>query len=1095
MLLNHNEAEFYYQDILEVINQEQKNPKSSCYLLHQIFERIFNNLTSAEPQAFHSLFGRIAFVQNKYPIEAETKRNIKLFKRTFEQVRTKTRNLISSADVEQLSSILALIIGNLSDTQVPEVLKYEMSIAPAEHHPEKETIYELRAVVTELGTFKTSAKGVRYFSIRCQAESSERILTIVFWDRIEDQLFKQLRLLQVNQVIQLFHLNRHKDKQDQYLANTYTRLIIEPDYLFDATDLAGCFIGQETNPNLFLLSKLMPSDNSAATLKGKIINDLLDNLINHPTADFETDFNKVLMENSLQAIVFGAETIEEIKLDIRDNHLPNLIELAKRYRGQNISLEPSFISSKHGIQGRLDALIEYPESPEIKEVFELKSGKAPSSYPPVWINHQVQVICYNLLLQANFGEDRKGASMVFYSAAKKDTLRDVPYSLNVELQILSLRNHLMSILNDLASNNLSALSNIDLKLFGQYPSYKAKEVMLLEHALKRAPKAAKWFYGRLLSFILREQQAAKTGSFLNQHADNQGHAALWRSSDVEKLSRFELIPDLHLTHFNSKESTAHFKIFDPKPHNFRIGDVAVLYPQSETGSFPLNGQLLKGSVTKLSEEELTFTFRNQQVNTAFLSQEVRWCLEHDLFESNFWLQAQSLYSFISASERKINLLLGIEEPKFNEHNVILERSLNQNQNELLAKAMAAEDYFLLQGPPGTGKTSNLVINIIKKTLETTPWNLVILAFTNKAVEEIALHLEKNNLSYLRFGGRDSNSEYVLANYTKGKSLEEVTNHIKKQRIFLGTTSAANSRLKELSQIVPLQFLMVDEASQLTDAQIIGLLPNFKKFILIGDQNQLPAVIVQNPSFLRIKDPVLNEIGIENLGQSLFERLYQNAEKKQWSHAFGMLEAHYRMHQDIADCLNTFYQNKLYFGSERQKTPFNFYNGNLNNSLAESLSKSRLIFINSEKSNFSKTHPIEAQQVANIAKLIAQIKGEDLNAISIGIISPWRAQVAMIKNALSPELRELVMVDTVERFQGSERDFIIVSFALSNHLQLGAMQSLNHNQTLDRKLLVTLSRAKEQVIFIGNEEILKKSNIYEEVLGKFTNVASNKFGFT
>ncbi len=1085
MLLTEEEAEYYYQDIQDVLSDAEKPEKSKVYLLHQVFERIFNNITSSEPQAFHSLFGRIAFVQNKYPIELETKRNIKLFKRSFELLRTKTKNLISSTDVEQLSAILAFIIAKLSDTQIPDVLDLERSINPIEHHPPVENIYELRAVVTELGTFKTSAKGVRYFSIRCQAESSERVLTIVFWDRAEDQLFTQLSLLQVNQVIQLFNLNRHKDKQDQFLANAYTRLIIEPDYLFDATDLAGCFTGQDINPNLFLLSKLLPSDNSAATLKGKIINDLLDNLINHPNADFEKDFNKVVMENSLQAIVFGEDAIEEIKLDIRDHHLPNLIELAKRYRGQNISLEPSFISSKHGIQGRLDALIEYSDSPEIKEVFELKSGKAPSSYPPVWINHQVQVICYNLLLQANFGEDRKGASMVFYSAAKKDTLRDVPYSFKIELQILELRNRLMCILNDLARNNLSALSNIDLKRFGQYPSYKAKEVMLLENALKNAPKAAKWFYGRLLSFILREQQAAKTGSFLNQHADNQGHAGLWRSSDVEKLSRFELISDLHLTHFDASESTAHFKIFNPKPHNFRVGDVAVLYPQSETGSFPLNGQLLKGSVTKLSEESLTFMFRNQQVNTVFLSQDVSWCLEHDLFESNFWLQAQSLYSFISASERKINLLLGIEEPKFNQHHVFSEPSLNQNQNELLAKAMAAEDYFLLQGPPGTGKTSNLVINIIKKTLESTHWNLVILAFTNKAVEEIALHLEKNNLQYLRFGGRDSDSEHVLANYTKGKSLKEVSNHIKQKRIFLGTTSAANSRLKELSQIVPLQFLMVDEASQLTDAQIIGLLPNFKKFILIGDQNQLPAVIVQNPSFLRINDPVLIEIGIENLGQSLFERLYQNAEKKQWNHAFGMLEAHYRMHQDIADCLNTFYQNKLYFGSDRQKTPFNFYSGSLDNQLAESLSKSRLIFINSEKSTLSKTHPIEAQQVAEIAKLIAKIKGKDLNATSIGIISPWRAQVAMIKNALAPELKEMVMVDTVERFQGSERDFIIVSFALRNHLQLGAMQSLNYNQTIDRKLLVTLSRAKEQVIFIGNEELLKKSNIYGEVLGRFT----------
>jgi DNA replication ATP-dependent helicase Dna2 len=107
----------------------------------------------------------------------------------------------------------------------------------------------------------------------------------------------------------------------------------------------------------------------------------------------------------------------------------------------------------------------------------------------------------------------------------------------------------------------------------------------------------------------------------------------------------------------------------------------------------------------------------------------------------------------------------------------------------------------------------------------------------------------------------------------------------------------------------------------------------------------------------------------------------------------------------------------------------------------------------------------------------ELNNMEINTTSIGIITPYRAQIALIRKCME-ELPErysaIITVDTVERYQGGARDIIIISFCVNRISQLDSLVSLSQ-EGIDRKLNVTLTRAKEQIILIGNKNLLERSS--------------------
>jgi DNA replication ATP-dependent helicase Dna2 len=148
-----------------------------------------------------------------------------------------------------------------------------------------------------------------------------------------------------------------------------------------------------------------------------------------------------------------------------------------------------------------------------------------------------------------------------------------------------------------------------------------------------------------------------------------------------------------------------------------------------------------------------------------------------------------------------------------------------------------------------------------------------------------------------------------------------------------------------------------------------------------------------------------------------------------------------------------------------------------------LLRHRLVFVDTPREPASGYNCAEAQIAAACARALAHGMTNRSLSEAIGIITPFRKQIRTIAELLG-DLSQEVTIDTVERFQGSERDHIIVSCAINSRQHLRLIESLTEldGRTIDRKLNVALTRARHQVIIIGNRQLLELSPHYAALIG-------------
>lgn len=136
---------------------------------------------------------------------------------------------------------------------------------------------------------------------------------------------------------------------------------------------------------------------------------------------------------------------------------------------------------------------------------------------------------------------------------------------------------------------------------------------------------------------------------------------------------------------------------------------------------------------------------------------------------------------------------------------------------------------------------------------------------------------------------------------------------------------------------------------------------------------------------------------------------------------------------------------------------------------------------------AKVNRSEARMVARLAARIYNEYRECFDETrTLGVITPYRSQIALIKKeirALEIPALDGILVDTVERFQGSERDVIIYSFCVNFPYQLRLLSNLTEEEgvPIDRKLNVALTRARKQMFIIGVPELLEHNSLYKSLL--------------
>lgn len=366
--------------------------------------------------------------------------------------------------------------------------------------------------------------------------------------------------------------------------------------------------------------------------------------------------------------------------------------------------------------------------------------------------------------------------------------------------------------------------------------------------------------------------------------------------------------------------------------------------------------------------------------------------------------------------------------------------------------------------------------------------ILLLSYTNRAVDEICKALSRLHpvVDFIRVGSELACDESYRSHLIENELAccmrrSEVHERIRRCRIFVGTVASISGK-PELFRLKNFDVAIVDEATQILEPQLLGILcarneaggNAVGKFILIGDHKQLPAVVLQREAHSEVSHESLRAIGLCNLKDSLFERLYRRAD----SRSFDMLCKQGRMHPEVALFANQmFYEGLLLpVGCPHQQES------------AEALC--RLAFYPSVAEPAGASAKINRSESRIVARLAAEIYEQQMTSfdasLTLGIIAPYRSQIALIRQEIArlkiPALNH-VLVDTVERFQGSERDVIIYSFCVNYPYQLKFLSNLTEERgvCIDRKLNVALTRARKQMFVTGVVDLLNLNPIYSSLI--------------
>lgn len=1104
-----------YLDEIQKIDESDLSLRNKYIRLKRVLERNCKDITKGESLQFPSLFARLVFIAQRYNLPKQLEwqlQNIRV-KGTF--LLQDENHIVSATQYnkgkESIICFLSFIYnGSISDTYT---LTEEIQNTNEASFPKD----KLRVQVLSIDRANKT--------IICRANylSDENIKIRYNVHSVNDIFTPSIERLWIGAQLNLIDIQN--DKDGNFIPKIF---VLEPDYLIDSSAIAECFQNYGASHLHYFRRRLEPAANSQHILLGNLANFFLDELIFADNAS-QITFDEVFLR-SFRQMPFEYTSC----IDIQNNndfrsfinkariHFSNIRRVvlydmpANGFDRTACILEPSFFSEKYGFQGRLDLLQIPNEEDELYRIIELKSGKPP--YPredvtKIALNHEVQTTIYRLMIQSVFDKSARHIyATILYSSSEQGGTNirlAAPYS-QLEKDIINTRNMIVATEHDIYTGGLESVEDLFTQLFdtdnyGRVPDFFINRLTDLKKTLQSISELERNYIFRYISFITRELYIQKMGD--EGYDSSMSTSALWNMTFNERLDALELMSNLEVKNIDDagRGMIINFsRDASSGAVNFREGEICILYPHENEKDTILSNQILKGTIVEISNSHVVVRFRYKQRNRNFFNKYKHWVIEHDKLDHSYNSMFKSLISFVSAPEDKRKLLLGLQKPGslLEEGEDNIELPIDLKTENVIKKALAAENYFLIVGPPGTGKTSIFARKLIER-LYSDEDNILVIAYTNRAVDELCAAICEAFADtdtcdkYIRIGSEFSCHENyrsrLLQNLAaEADSRKEILELINTTRIVIGTLASIVGK-PEIFALKNFNVAIIDEASQILEPQIIGILPLFDKFIMIGDQKQLSTITLQNEARSKVDIEVLNEIGLYDCRESLFERLFNLCRKNKWTHAFDTLTYHGRMHNDIASLVNQdFYNNMLRAATDRQSNPLQTYSSIPDGKYTNLVATQRLSFIsvrNIDKIALTdKTNAVEANEAVLLVEAIYDLYKANNKAFdpqrSIGIITPYRNQIALIKQKLSEtgisDFND-IMVDTVERYQGSQRDIIIVSFCFNQAYQIAFFSNMNHEGNVDRKLNVTLTRAREQLFLIGNAYIMYQHPIYKKLL--------------
>ena len=446
--------------------------------------------------------------------------------------------------------------------------------------------------------------------------------------------------------------------------------------------------------------------------------------------------------------------------------------------------------------------------------------------------------------------------------------------------------------------------------------------------------------------------------------------------------------------------------------------------------------------------------------------------------------------------------------------------LNPTQEHAVNEVLRAKDVAVVHGPPGTGKTTTLV-EAIYETLRREP-QVLVCAQSNMAVDWISEKLVDRGLNVLRIGNPTRVDDKMLSfTYERRfeahpdypqlwairKAIRELRGqkkrsdnwHQKMDRLKSRATELEiriNSELFSQAHVIAstlvgsanrlldgMKFgtLFIDEAAQALEAACWIPIRRVSRVIFAGDHCQLPPTV---KCYEALKG---------GLGRTLMERI---ADEK--PEVVTLLRMQYRMHEDIMRFSSDwFYHNQMIAAPQVQHRsildldlPMTWISPPLP-APPSAPEGATIVYSHESRSNEAPSGAVGGASISNEAEarltlLALQAYFEMIGRerileerLDVGIISPYRAQVQLLrqllrKNESLKPFRRLITVNTVDGFQGQERDIIVISLVRSNDEgQIGFLRDL-------RRMNVAITRARMKVIILGDRHTLTRHSFYRKL---------------
>lgn len=381
--------------------------------------------------------------------------------------------------------------------------------------------------------------------------------------------------------------------------------------------------------------------------------------------------------------------------------------------------------------------------------------------------------------------------------------------------------------------------------------------------------------------------------------------------------------------------------------------------------------------------------------------------------------------------------------------------LNDSQTEAFADAYATEWAHLVQGPPGTGKT--FVLANLALALAHDGQRVLVTGLThrsiNNALNKVAAcqeHFPDDDIATVKIGqlnqARDLDEEV-----DRERKFSEWAGRDTRAGYIVGATPFAARSTKRLS-MAEFDTVIFDEASQITlPLAVMGML-SAEKYIFFGDHQQLPPVTVDEQTPARIRASVFETLVDRGMDTLLTQTYRLNAELTAWPNRHfydGELETVFP-HQRI----------------QYPKPPVDYLD------LLDP--DDPLLFWDIGLAN---TKSFSNREANAVAELVEAIYKTGLSLEEVGVVVPYRAQARLIRTRLYGRLpREIVrqlVVDTVERMQGQERDFIILSLTTTDATYARQLFDFFFQPN---RLNVAVTRARCKLVIIGSPYVLHVNDL-------------------